>query len=189
MNTGLPLPKRAQQLIKQHLSSGDYAIDATVGNGHDTVFLAQQLAPSGQVFGFDIQQQAIEKTRSRLVEHNLEALVTLFQSSHARMAEHIPSNLHRHIKATMFNLGYLPGGDKSIITHSDTTLAALETSISLMAENGIITVLVYPGHAGGDTEAQEIHQWLSRQQSVTVKTYTSPVVTPHAPILHCLEKC
>ncbi len=188
MNTDLPLPKQAQQLIKKNLSPGDYAIDATVGNGHDTVFLAQQLTPSGQVFGFDIQQQAIDKTRSRLVEHNLETLVTLFQSSHALMAEHIPSNLHGHIKAVMFNLGYLPGSDKSIITHSDTTLAALEAAIALLAENGLITVMVYPGHAGGDTEARAINQWLSLQSSLTVKTFTSPVITPHAPILHCLEK-
>jgi 16S rRNA C1402 N4-methylase RsmH len=110
----------AHSLIKAKLRPGDIAIDATVGNGHDTLFLVDQVSPSGKVYGFDIQQAAIDSTWAK-VESCCNApqrpeCLTLIQANHADMDEIIPAQYHGKISAIMFNLGYLPGSDKSIIT-------------------------------------------------------------------------
>ena len=127
----------AHNFIREVLRPGDIAIDATIGNGHDTVFLVEQVSPSGRVFGFDIQKAAIDSTwvkvesccrtgeRARSNEPLRPKCLTLIQASHADMAELIPTHYHGNISATMFNLGYLPGGDKSIITQIESTVMAL----------------------------------------------------------------
>ncbi|WP_305908526.1 class I SAM-dependent methyltransferase [Methylomarinum sp. Ch1-1] len=158
--TRISLPETAHQIIVAHIRPGDIAIDATTGNGHDTLFLARQVGPQGHVYGFDIQSQAITATRQRLAEAQRQGQVTLFQASHADMAAKIPVDLHGRIQAIMFNLGYLPGSDKSVITRSESTLAALACATRLLAPSGVMTVLAYPGHAGGDHETAQVQTWL-----------------------------
>jgi len=161
----------AHKLIKDVLHPGDIAIDATVGNGYDTLFLVEQVSPSGRVFGFDIQQAAIDSTWVKVKSCcragkkacsntllRLECL-TLIQGSHADMAEKIPVQYHGYIRACMFNLGYLPGGDKTIITRTDSTVMALNIASRILSSNGIITVLAYPGHQGGDLETDQVKNW------------------------------
>lgn len=153
----------AHNLIRDVLHTGDIAVDATVGNGHDTLFLVEQVSPSGRVFGFDIQLAAIESTRAKVGSHcnvsQLPESLTLIQASHADMAEKIPARYHGNISAIMFNLGYLPGGDKSIITRTDSTVTALNSARRILSSNGIITVLAYPGHQGGDLETDQVKNW------------------------------
>jgi SAM-dependent methyltransferase len=161
----------AHNLIREVLHPGDYAIDATIGNGHDTVFLAEQVSPSGKVFGFDIQQAAIDSTWakvgafSKTGERSLSnaflrpECLTLIQASHADMEAKIPPHYHGKINAIMFNLGYLPGGDKSIITRTDSTVAALNSASRLLSSSGIITLIAYPGHHGGDLETFQVINW------------------------------
>lgn len=158
----MSLTEQAHSFIKMHLSIGDVAVDATVGNGHDTLFLAQQVTPLGFIFGFDIQRQAIESTKNRLQKENLNNHIKLFQVSHVHMEQHIPSKFHRKINAIMFNLGYLPGSNKTIITQTKSTLIALNKSINLLSSGGIITITAYPGHPGGETETTQIKMWCSR---------------------------
>ncbi|GAB4262119.1 MAG: class I SAM-dependent methyltransferase [Methylomicrobium sp.] len=141
------------------MSPGDRAIDATVGNGHDTLFLARQVGTDGTVFGFDIQQSALDATRQRLEINRIATPVCLFLANHADMSNRIPAERHGHIKAVMFNLGYLPGGDKTLITQADNTLEALHASLNLLSPNGILSILAYPGHRGGDKETEAIHNW------------------------------
>ncbi|MGZ8919172.1 MAG: class I SAM-dependent methyltransferase, partial [Methylobacter sp.] len=135
----------AHNHVREVLYPGDIAIDATVGNGHDTLFLVEQVSPSGRVFGFDVQQAAIDSTWLKMESRcNLSALteiLTLIQASHADMAEIIPAKYHGNIKACMFNLGYLPGGDKCIITQTDSTVTALNIASRMLSSNGIITVM------------------------------------------------
>ena len=145
----------AHNLISEALHPGDIAVDATVGNGHDTAFLMEQVSPSGRVFGFDIQQSAIALTSMKVASEYL----TLIQASHALMDEKIPTQHHGNISAIMFNLGYLPGGDKSIITQTASTLPALTVACGLLADDGIITVMAYPGHSGGDVETGQVDDW------------------------------
>ena len=85
--------------------------------------------------------------------------LTLIHASHADMAEKIPVQYHGKISAIMFNLGYLPGGDKSIITQTDSTLTALNIASRMLSSNGIITILAYPGHQGGDLETDQVKNW------------------------------
>ncbi|MEQ1636886.1 MAG: class I SAM-dependent methyltransferase [Methylococcales bacterium] len=186
----LSLLKQAHQLLKPHLHDGAISIDATVGNGHDTLFLAQHTAPSGMVYGFDIQPAAINTTRARLQQAGLLNNVQLTLNSHADMGKHIPQHLRGKIAAIMFNLGYLPGADKQVITQSDSTLAALNTALSLLAPKGLLTILAYPGHAGGDTETLAVQNWSERlaQTCYRCTMHFSNQPTTTAPRLLVVEK-
>jgi len=168
----ISLLNTAHDLIRDILRPGDIAIDATVGNGHDTVFLAEQTGPSGQVYGFDIQQAAIDSTLEKFRAARTLTCLTLIHASHAEMSEKIPAHLHGKIKAIMFNLGYLPGGDKSIITLSDSTLAALTIAARILAVNGIITLLAYPGHPGGGQETDQVKNWCGQLDTEQFKVNT-----------------
>jgi hypothetical protein len=151
----MPLPRVteiAHLLVQRCLGPGGRAIDATVGNGHDALFLAHLVGPEGRIDGFDLQVDAIEKTRGK-TSHLPQ--VHLHPVGHERIAEHVTVP----VEAVMFNLGYLPSGDKSIITHAATTLPALESAKALLVEGGILTVVVYPGHAGGGEEAKAVSRW------------------------------
>jgi 16S rRNA C1402 N4-methylase RsmH len=155
----ISLVNTAHHLIKEVLHAGAIAIDATVGNGHDTLFLVEQVSPLGQVFGFDIQAAAIESTHQKCLHtHNPECL-TLIHASHADMANRIPAHHHGNISVIMFNLGYLPGGDKTIITCTDSTITALHSASQLLSSQGIITIMAYPGHSGGDLETVHVKNW------------------------------
>ncbi len=132
------------------LQPGEVAVDATVGNGHDTLFLAQQVGAQGHVYGFDIQEEALARTRRRLEEAGLRDRVTLLQMGHEHMAEAVPAAWHGRIGAVMFNLGYLPGGsDRTCITRPQTTVPALEAALRLLRPGGVLTVVAYRGHPGG----------------------------------------
>ena len=128
------------------------AIDATVGNGGDTLFLAELASASGgRVFGFDVQAAALERTRARLAERSLSA--ELFLAGHEKMAEFLPPALAGKFACAFFNLGWLPRSDKSTITRPDTTLAALESALGLIDKSrGLLSVLCYRGHDGGEAE-------------------------------------
>ncbi len=160
MHNSRPLTEQAHRYLARYLQSGDWALDATAGNGHDTLFLAEQVGPNGHVWAFDIQAVALESTAQRLRAAGLEERVTLIQASHARMLAILPQVVIGRIKAIQFNLGYRPGGDKRLITRPETTLPALTAACRLLHPEGLISLLVYPGHPGGAKEYQAILAWL-----------------------------
>lgn len=160
-----PLTHIAHEKILDQLKTGDWAIDATAGNGHDTLFLAKQVGENGYVHAFDIQDQAIQTTAQQLKNANLIQRVSLHQVSHAQMANHLPSDWHNKVAVITFNLGYLPNGDKSITTLPDSTIAALEQSLSLLKPGGMLCILAYRGHAGGEAENLSIEKWLAQQEN------------------------
>lgn len=158
----------AQKLTAERLTAGGRAIDATVGTGADTLFLAKLCGPRGEVRGFDIQGAALALAEERLraareASPGQLAPVTLLERSHAAMAEAVPGDWAGTVSAVMFNLGYLPTGDadKTIITEPDSSIAALEAALGLLRPGGIITAVLYPGHDGGDTEAAAVESWAS----------------------------
>jgi 16S rRNA C1402 N4-methylase RsmH len=156
----MSLVQKAQQLVSTHLSDGDIAVDATVGNGHDTLFLAQTVGNNGKVYGFDIQQTALDNCYQRLQQHHLNQRVALIHAGHETMPIALPKEVcDGAVKAIMFNLGYLPGSDKSRTTRSATTLSALNSATQILAPNGIITILAYTGHPGGKQEAESVKAW------------------------------
>lgn len=159
----LRLTELAHQICRQTLQPGDVAIDATAGNGHDTLFLAETVGPAGRVFAFDIQPEALEQTRQQLETLNDER-VTLIAGSHADMGNLIPAGHHGNVKAIVFNLGYLPGGNKQITTQTGTTLRALEAACRLVADSGLISIVAYPGHVAGSAETKAVEQFLQHKE-------------------------
>lgn len=155
----------AHRWMAERAQPGDIVIDATSGGGVDTLALARLVGERGSVFAFDIQQAALDRTRERLDairaggKEKLADTQLLLQS-HEQMADCVPAALHGHIAGVMFNLGFLPGGDESLITQPSTTIAALEAALALLRPGGVITCVVYPGHPGGAEEAQAVQQWV-----------------------------
>lgn len=186
----ISLVEEAHCLVRPWLRFGAVAVDATVGNGHDTLFLAEQVGTTGKLFGFDIQPSALSITRARLARTDLMQSVTLFQANHAAMAEKIPVQYHGRIAAIMFNLGYLPGGDKSVITLGDSTLAALNSAVRLLSTVGIITIIAYPGHAGGDIETARVGLWCEQLdgKQFTLRIVSAAADNISAPVLFAVYK-
>jgi predicted methyltransferase len=156
-----PLTALARESVAAVLESGALAIDATVGNGHDTLFLAARVAPRGRIAGFDIQPQALDTTRARLEHAGLADRVTLYPCGHQFMLDRIPRDWHGQVSAVMFNLGYLPGADKRLVTRTVTTLPALRQALAVLRSGGLLSVMVYRGHAGADEEACAVAEWVS----------------------------
>ena len=150
------LTEIAHREIAAGLSGGGIAIDATAGNGHDTLYLAERVGPEGQVFALDVQESALEATRARLEQAGIEQRVILMQSCHSQLESVLNAGGVRAVNAIMFNLGYLPGGDKSLTTQPGTSVAALRGAVSLLAAGGVITIVAYSGHPGGRLEADAI---------------------------------
>ena len=166
------LLESAHQFIKSALTAGDVAIDATLGNGYDTLFLAHCVGDRGHVYGFDVQIQAIQATRQRLMAHDLLERVSLNHACHSQMETYV----NGAVKAIMFNLGYLPGADKHLITRVETTLRAVAAGCRLLAKEGVMTVLAYPGHPGGDLEADELQLWVN---SLDVRSFQVELILSH----------
>ncbi|WP_395717717.1 class I SAM-dependent methyltransferase [Prosthecobacter sp.] len=161
-NGGLPSSVLwAQLILKDRLRPGDVAVDATMGNGHDTLFLTQSVAPGGHVFAFDVQETALIETRKRVPAE----MTTLIHAGHETMRAHLPPELHGKISAVMFNLGYLPGTDKALITRTETTMIAVREALELLKPSGMLTVTVYPGHEGGAEEGRQIAEWAASLDS------------------------
>ena len=140
-----------------HIKKGGVAVDFTMGNGNDTLFLSRTVGREGKVYAFDIQEAALDSTRAFLESEGVPENYTLICASHHRVKEFVKEP----IKAGMFNLGYLPGSDKTVTTMRETTLPAIEAAIDLMDKDAIILVAVYPGHAEGEAEGKMICEYLS----------------------------
>ena len=154
------LVDRAHELLAKALREGDLAIDATAGNGHDVAFLAEQVGNSGKVYAFDLQKDAIEASAKLLADKGL-GNVELLPCGHENMIEALPSEISGQVAVVTFNLGYLPGGDKSIVTQTATTLPALRAAMNLLRPGGLLAVVAYRGHPGGSEECEAVKEELS----------------------------
>ena len=177
---------QSHEMVKQVVVPGDTVIDATAGNGNDTLFLAQLVGDGGKVYSFDIQEPALEKTRHRLELHKVSAQVELIQDGHQNMDKHVTGS----VKAVMFNLGYLPGGDHTIGTRAETTIEAVRKAMELICVNGLVSIVVYYGGDSGFEEKEAVMQFLETidcRKFVVMKTeFVNQVNCP--PIFICIEK-
>ncbi|MBK1882402.1 methyltransferase domain-containing protein [Luteolibacter pohnpeiensis] len=148
----------AKLMLARVIRLGDMVIDATCGNGHDTLFLAESVGETGKVLAFDVQDPAIEAARKRVAAAGCEDRVIFFRESHARLADRAAPH---SVTAVMFNLGYLPGNDHTVATGDD-TMEAIESAIMLLRSGGAISVICYPGHVGGAAEANAVEERLAR---------------------------
>jgi 16S rRNA C1402 N4-methylase RsmH len=180
------LTEVAHAAVRPVLAPGDCAIDATAGNGHDTRFLSERVGPSGRVFGFDVQPEALVRTTAALGQ---VGNVTLLQRDHAEMRDAIPQEFHGRVAAVMFNLGYLPGGDHAITTRATSTLTARSAALELLQPGGVLTVLAYTGHSGGSEEAKVVANLLSELPAAfQVREERSEKDGPAAPRLFVVHK-
>jgi predicted methyltransferase len=152
----------AKSLLEKAVKSGDIAVDATIGNGHDTLFLANLVGESGRVYGFDIQEEAVLATKDRLQQNGVADRAILRHEGHESLAHAIPTENHGKVTGAIFNLGYLPGGDKSVVTKPNTTIAAIEQLLEIMASSGIIVIVIYHGHPGGDVERDSLLEYCAQ---------------------------
>ncbi|HHW92307.1 MAG TPA: methyltransferase domain-containing protein [Firmicutes bacterium] len=176
----------AHELIRKVLGPGERAVDATAGNGHDTIFLARLVEKEGRVWAFDIQEKAIKRVRERLEKEGLSRRVILLNKGHEEMATYVEGP----IGAIMFNLGYLPGGDHSVVTRPDTTLAAVERGLNLLRPGGLMTLVIYTGHPGGAREGEAVINYCSSlpQRDYRVLVYRFLNQRNNPPFLLAIEK-
>lgn len=176
-------------LIESKVQAGDIVIDATCGNGHDTLFLSSLVGKEGKVFAFDIQEVAIANTKRNLDNQNLNN-VTLYHMGHENILTTIPKEYLGNISGVMFNLGYLPGGDKSITTTGKTTIQAVDDLLNILKVNGIIVLIIYHGHNEGKKEKDELLSYLQTidQKYAQVLQYSFINQKNNAPFLIAIEK-
>lgn len=178
----LPFSKR---LIASVVLPGETAIDATAGNGNDTLFLAEHVGENGKVVAFDIQQAALNATKERLGE--LSKRCTYILDSHANVDQYVEET----IGGAMFNLGYLPYSENStIITTATSTIPALHKMLGLLKKGGIITISVYDGHEGGKEERDALLAYVKtlHQAEVHVIRYEILNQRNNPPFLIAIEK-
>jgi len=180
-----PLTVLAQEAIGEVLKAEDTAVDATVGNGFDTCFLAIKVGPNGSVIGFDLQSTAIAATTKRLEAKSLSN-VTLHNTGHERLSEFSTDGT---IAAVMFNLGYLPRSDRNIVTHAATSHRAVSAAITALKPGGLMTVVAYRGHEGGPEEYEAVKQLLDSESAHgQLKIIDSRAAGPETPVLLIFKK-
>lgn len=169
------------EIIPKHIVIHRITGDATMGNGHDTLFLAKL---AKQVYAFDIQKQALEKTQERLHQAGLTNAQLILQG-HETLDQFVTK-----AKAGIFNLGYLPSADKSVITRPQTTIEALEKLCGLLVKGGRIAIMIYYGHEGGDLERDAVLDFVIQlnQQEYTAAIYRTLNQVNNPPFLVMIEK-
>jgi len=180
-------------LVEERVKPGDTVIDATAGGGNDTLFLARCVGAEGRVYAFDIQEEALQRTARRLeaaADRDALGQVELLLQSHHRMAECLPPELAGRVAAVMFNLGYLPGSDHAVITTTRTTIPALQAACDLLRPGGVLTVVVYTGHEGGQAEAGAVEQWAMELPQTRYQALVYRFVNQrnHPPYVIAIEK-
>lgn len=143
--------------MKEHVQEGAFCIDATMGNGVDTEYLCRLAGASGHVLAFDIQEAALRATEERLARALPFCNYELLLESHSRMSSYAREE---SADCIVFNLGYLPGGDRRVITRPATTLEALDQSLALLKRGGLLSVCMYSGWDGDEGEQDRVLEWL-----------------------------
>jgi hypothetical protein len=187
-----PAIAAAHRCVAAVVRSGDLAVDATAGNGHDTLFLAGLVGPGGRVAAVDAQAEAVTATRQRLAAAALSGRVLLHQGRHEELGDSVPGDWAGAVRGVLFNLGYLPGSDKALVTRPATTRAALAAALALLAPGGRLAVVAYPGHPGGADEAAAVATWAGEMASAGYRRLADGRprygVSPGAPRLTVLER-
>ena len=172
-------------LMNTFVPRGGAVIDATVGNGNDTVFLCGLLGESGLLFGFDIQQQALDRAAEKL--DGIKTTVRLICDGHQNMKKYVDCA----VDFIGFNLGFLPAGDRSVTTLCETTLPAIEAALSLLKVGGVCCVCAYPGHPEGNRELAMLTDFLQGLDCRAFAVVHYRLVNPngHPPQLFAIQRC
>lgn len=172
------ISKITHYIIDTFLENRNTAIDGTLGNGHDTDFLAERFE---EVYAFDIQEEAC----TNYVQKNKQN-VKVIHSSHDLIQEYVD----KKVDCIMYNLGFLPGGNKNITTKSETSLKSIQIGLNLLNSGGIMTICLYRGHAEGKKEESVIIPFLKElpKEEFGVMEQTFLNRSEEAPLLVVIEK-
>ena len=175
-----------KHFILQHLSVGEVAVDFTMGNGNDTLFLSKTVGEEGRVYAFDIQEEALVSTRAHLEANGAPKNYTLICASHHRVREFVKEP----IKAGMFNLGYLPrSGKKGVTTMRETTMPAVEAAIDMLAPDGVLIIAIYPGHEEGELEGDMLREYFKTTSRFKICPSEFHILnSPTSPYFFLVEK-
>lgn len=173
-----------RRMIKEHVTEGAFCIDATMGNGNDTEYLCCLAGAEGHVLAYDIQRQAVERTKARLEKTVPYCNYELICDSHVNLERYAEAG---SVDCIVFNLGYLPGGDHSVATKPETTLNALEQSLLLLKKDGLLSICIYSGGDTGFEERDAVLAWLkqldTRKYLVLVTEYYNRPNHPPIPAM------
>ncbi len=170
---------KERAIIDKFVKYNDIVVDATVGNGYDILNLSNYVK-AGYLFGFDIQDIAINNTK-KLLDYNNITNYKLFNVGHENIYN-ILKDYNKKISLIIFNLGYLPGGNKNITTNFNTTIKAIDDSLKLLNNKGMILIVVYPGHDAGKKESDELKLYLNNINNKYKINYyynTDNVIAPY----------
>lgn len=140
--------------LEDIINEGDMAIDATMGNGYDTIYLAKKVGQNGKVYAFDVQEEALKSTSKKISKEGLEN-VELILDGHENMDKYVKEQ----VSCIVFNLGYLPRAKHQIITKADTTISAIKKGLELLKPNGVMSIAIYSGHEGGMEEKEAVYEF------------------------------
>lgn len=175
------------QYINLFIQPHSIVIDATLGNGHDSYKMAQKMDKSGKLYGFDIQESAIQNSRQQLAELGDNApKIELIQDSHAHFANYI----QEPVDFIIYNLGYLPKGDKEITTLADSTLQSVQAGLELLSGNGKMLIAVYHGHPAGKAEKAILENYLSGLDQANFNVLKQAFINQknNPPFIYLIEK-
>lgn len=171
--------------LSSHFKKGGIAADFTMGNGNDTLWLSRCMGEEGHVYAFDIQKQALDHTLNRLQEEQAPCNYTLILDSHSNLKDYITTP----ICVGMFNLGYLPGGNRKRTTLRPTTRKAVTDAISMLDKGGALLIAVYPGHEEGHLEGEMLREMLSEYSRFQYTVSEFHIInSPTSPFFFLVER-
>ena len=169
-------------IASQAVKGGTY-IDATMGNGNDTLFLCRLAGEKGRVLAFDIQEQAVRSTKALLAERGCGEKARLIQDGHEYMDRYLEPE---SADVICFNFGYLPGGDHRIATRPDTSLKAIQKGLEILKRGGMMSLCIYSGGETGFEEKDCILEYLrklpAKEYTVIVNEYYNRKNCPPLPV-------
>ncbi|WKY47255.1 class I SAM-dependent methyltransferase [Eubacteriaceae bacterium ES3] len=188
VNNSLRITDLVWRFLEPVICTGDKVLDATAGNGNDTLGLARAVGETGKVFAFDIQKSAIDKTQLLLEQNELRHRVRLIQAEHSNFDKYLEDDGVNSIKAVTINLGYLPGGTQEVVTKTETTMVLLNKCLCFLEAGGLMTVCLYPGHPEGQKETATVLDWARNLEKPFVSHHFQTLNRNHPPTLLIVQK-
>jgi len=177
----------AAAIIEKALYDGAVAVDATLGNGHDALWLCGLVGEKGRVYGFDVQAEAVARSRMRLEESGVADRAQLIHDGHQHMLDYVEAE---SADVVMFNLGWLPGAEHGVTTRTGTTLQAVNAALEVLRQEGVMTICVYPGHDEGAREREALVDWAQqldeKRYDAMIQSYLNQSKSP--PLMIAVKK-
>lgn len=145
------------RFMADHIRQGDVCIDATAGGGRDTLFLCRLVGDEGRVLAMDIQPEAVTRTEELLKAEGVSHIARVVQDCHSHLGDYAEA---ASVDGIMFNFGWLPGGDHTVFSTPDTSIAAVTAGLELLRSGGVMSLCIYHGRENGTAERDALLRFL-----------------------------